>query len=152
MIPSKIFIGFGGNIENITIAASTLITRIATASPRPISATSFVLQSDKKNVEKIGFTINRVTHDFVYGNIIYAIYVYQIMSAVLSVRVRKELKEKAEQLGINIRDVVERALEEAIKEKEREEINDIARKIKELMKDVSEEEWVEAIRGERNER
>ena len=93
-----------------------------------------------------------MTHDFVYGNIIYAIYVYQIMSAVLSVRVRKELKEKAEQLGINIRDVVERALEEAIKEKEREEINDIARKIKELMKDVSEEEWVEAIRGERNER
>ena len=51
------------------------------------------------------------------------------MSVVLSVRVRKELKEK-----------------------EREEINDIARKIKELMKDVSEEEWVEAIRGERNER
>lgn len=93
-----------------------------------------------------------VTHDFVYGNIIYAIDVYQIMSVVLSVRVRKELKEKAEQLGINIRDVVEKALEEAIKEKEREEINDIARKIKELMKDVSEEEWVEAIRGERNER
>ncbi|MCQ4367176.1 MAG: type II toxin-antitoxin system CcdA family antitoxin [Sulfolobales archaeon] len=74
------------------------------------------------------------------------------MSVVLSVRVRKELKEKAEQLGINIRDVVEKALEEAINEKEREEINDIARKIKELMKDVSEEEWVEAIRGERNER
>jgi post-segregation antitoxin (ccd killing protein) len=74
------------------------------------------------------------------------------MSVVLSVRVRKELKEKAEQLGINIRDVVEKALEEAIKEKEREEINDIVRKIKELMKDVSEEEWVEAIRGERNER
>ncbi len=93
-----------------------------------------------------------VTHDFVYGNIIYAIDVYLIMSVVLSVRVRKELKEKAEQLGINIRDVVEKALEEAIKEKERAEINDIARKIKELMKDVSEEEWVEAIRGERNER
>jgi hypothetical protein len=74
------------------------------------------------------------------------------MSVVLSVRVRKELKEKAERLGINIRDVVEKALEEAIKEKEREEINGIARKIKELMKDVSEEEWVEAIRGERNER
>lgn len=47
------------------------------------------------------------------------------MSVVLSVRVRKELKEKAEQLGINIRDVVEKALEEAIKEKEREEITDI---------------------------
>lgn len=93
-----------------------------------------------------------ITHDFVYEIIIYAIDVYQIMSVVLSVRVRKELKEKAEQLGINIRDVVEKALEEAIKEKEREEINDIARKIKELMKDVSEEEWVEAIRGERNER
>jgi len=74
------------------------------------------------------------------------------MSVVLSVRVRKELKEKAEQLGINIKDVVEKALEDAIKEKEKEEINDIARKIKELMKDISEEEWVEAIREERNER
>jgi len=74
------------------------------------------------------------------------------MSVVLSVRVRKELKEKAEQLGISIRDVAEKALEEAIKEKEKEEINDIARKIKELIKDVSEKKWVEAIRGERNER
>ncbi|BDC17483.1 type II toxin-antitoxin system CcdA family antitoxin [Acidianus sp. HS-5] len=74
------------------------------------------------------------------------------MSTVLSVRVRKELKEKAEQLGIDIREVVEKALEEAIKEKEKEEIKELAMKIKELMKDVSEEEWVEAIREERNKR
>ena len=74
------------------------------------------------------------------------------MSTVISVRIRKELKEKAEKLGINIREVVEKALEEAIREKEREEVMEVARKIRELMKDVSEDEWVTLIREERYER
>ncbi|MDT7892603.1 MAG: type II toxin-antitoxin system CcdA family antitoxin [Thermoproteota archaeon] len=74
------------------------------------------------------------------------------MSDVLSVRVNKELKKKAKELGINIREVVEKALENAIKEKEKEEIKGIAMKIKELMKDVSEEDWVRAVRESRDER
>jgi antitoxin component of RelBE/YafQ-DinJ toxin-antitoxin module len=74
------------------------------------------------------------------------------MSEVLSVRVNKELKKKAKELGINIREVVEKALENAIKEKEKEEIKGIAMKIKELMKDVSEEDWVRAVRESRDER
>jgi antitoxin component of RelBE/YafQ-DinJ toxin-antitoxin module len=74
------------------------------------------------------------------------------MSDVLSVRVKKELKKKAKELGINIREVVEKALENAIREKEKEEIKGIAMKIKELMKDVSEEDWVRAVRESRDER
>ena len=74
------------------------------------------------------------------------------MSDVISVRVRKELKEKAEKLGINVRDVVEKALESAIEEKEKEDLRNLARSIKELMKDVSEDEWVEAVRRSRDER
>ncbi|BDB98554.1 type II toxin-antitoxin system CcdA family antitoxin [Saccharolobus caldissimus] len=74
------------------------------------------------------------------------------MSDVISVRVKKELKKKAEELGINIREVVEKALEEAIREKEKEELKDMAMKIKELMKDVSEDDWVRAVRESRDER
>ena len=55
-------------------------------------------------------------------------------------------------MGINIRDVVEKALEKAIEEKEKEELKKLAIDIKQLMKDVSEEEWVEAIRRSRDER
>ncbi|QXJ32112.1 type II toxin-antitoxin system CcdA family antitoxin [Saccharolobus shibatae] len=74
------------------------------------------------------------------------------MSDVISVRVKKELKKKAEELGINIREVVEKALEEAIKEKEKEELKNTAMKIKELMRDVSEDDWVRTVRESRDER
>ncbi|ADX82080.1 DUF4145 domain-containing protein [Sulfolobus islandicus] len=74
------------------------------------------------------------------------------MSDVISVRVKKELKKRAEELGINIREVVEKALEEAIREKEKEELKDIAMRIKELMRDVSEDDWVWAVRESRDER
>jgi len=62
------------------------------------------------------------------------------------------LKGKAEESGINIRDVVEKALEKAKEEKEKEELKKLASDIEESMKGVSEEEWVEAIRRSRDER
>jgi hypothetical protein len=74
------------------------------------------------------------------------------MSDVLSVRVAKELKRRAEELGINIREVVENALERAIEEREREELKGLANKIKELMRDVREEDWLNDVKGSRNER
>ena len=43
-------------------------------------------------------------------------------------------------------------MENAIREKEKEEIKDIAMKIKELMSDVSEDDWTTDIRESRNER
>jgi predicted transcriptional regulator len=74
------------------------------------------------------------------------------MSDVLSVRVAKELKRRADELGINIREVVENALERAIEEREREELKGLANKIKELMRDVREEDWLNDVKGSRNER
>ncbi|MUN29801.1 type II toxin-antitoxin system CcdA family antitoxin [Sulfuracidifex metallicus] len=74
------------------------------------------------------------------------------MSDVISVRVAKEIKKRAEELGINIRKVVEKALEDAIREKEKEEIKETVMKIKELMSDVSEDDWITDIRESRNER
>jgi len=48
--------------------------------------------------------------------------------------------------------VVEKALEKAKEEKEKEELKKLASDIEESMKGVSEEEWVEAIRRSRDER
>ena len=75
-----------------------------------------------------------------------------IMSDVISVRVSKELKKRAQELGINIREVVEKALDNAIREKEKEEIKETTMKIKELMRDVSEDDWIRDIKESRNER
>ncbi len=100
-------------------------------------------------------TIPRYCPDTAFAytkSIIYAFCVYANVSDVISVRVKKELKKKAEELGINIKEVVEKALDEAIKEKEKERLRETALKIKELMKDVNEEEWITVIRENRNER
>jgi hypothetical protein len=48
------------------------------------------------------------------------------------------------------REVVEKTLENAIREKEG--LKNLAMKIKELMKEVSEEDWVKAVRESRDER
>jgi post-segregation antitoxin (ccd killing protein) len=72
-------------------------------------------------------------------------------SVVLSVRVRRELKEEAERLGINIREVVERALEEEIRRVKMERLKMVIGEALKAM-DVSVEEWVEAIRESRLER
>jgi post-segregation antitoxin (ccd killing protein) len=72
-------------------------------------------------------------------------------SVVLSVRVRRELKEEAERLGINIREVVERALEEEIRRVKMERLKMVIGEALKAM-DVGVEEWVEAIRESRLER
>ncbi len=73
-------------------------------------------------------------------------------TVILTVRVRRELKERAERLGINIREVVERALEEAIEEKERERLRRMADELRELLSGISEEEVVRLIREDRDAR
>ena len=72
-------------------------------------------------------------------------------AAVLSVRVRRELKEEAERLGINLREVVERALEEEVKRAKAERMK---RFIEGALKsiDLKEEEWVKAVKESRLER
>jgi post-segregation antitoxin (ccd killing protein) len=72
-------------------------------------------------------------------------------TAVLSLRIRKELKEEAEKLNIDIRRVVEKALEEEIKRMKMERLR---RLIEEALKhmNVSVDEWVKAVKESRYER
>mgnify|MGYP001774015378 CR=1 FL=1 len=70
---------------------------------------------------------------------------------VLSVRVRRELKEEAERLGIKFRGLVERALEEEIKRVRAERIRSLVEEALRSM-DLGEEDWVNTVREVRRER
>ena len=70
-------------------------------------------------------------------------------SVVLSVRVRRELKEEAEKLGIDIRSVVERALEEAIRREKLRRLQEAFRRASEEFSRITLEEWVSAVREAR---
>ena len=72
-------------------------------------------------------------------------------TVVLSVRVRRELKEEAERLGVDIRAVVERALEEEIRRARLSRFKRLLDGALESM-DVSVKEWVRAVREARAER
>ena len=69
-------------------------------------------------------------------------------SVVLSVRVRRELKEEAERLGINIREVVERALEEAVRRAKRERLRRLIEEAERATR-LSFEEWAASVREDR---
>jgi len=68
----------------------------------------------------------------------------------LSVRVRRELKEEAMRLGIDIRSVVEKALEEEIR---KARVQRFKRLLETAVKssELSVEDWVESIRESRRE-
>ncbi len=70
-------------------------------------------------------------------------------SVVISVRVRKELKEEAERLGIDIRRVVEEALEEAVRREKLRRLSEAARAAAEELEKAGLEEWLEAVREAR---
>jgi len=74
-----------------------------------------------------------------------------VSTAVLSVRVRRELKEEAERLGIDVRRVVERALEEEVRRARRERLRRLIERGLSSM-DVSVEEWARAVREAREAR
>jgi len=88
----------------------------------------------------------RVVNFFVYAIL------YTKMSVVLSVRVRKELKEEAVRLGIDLRRVVERALEAEIDRRRRALLEEAVRTIVESMRGVSEEEFRQVIKRWRRRR
>ncbi len=73
------------------------------------------------------------------------------MSVVVSIRVRRELREEAKRLGIDLREVVERALEEEIKRRRRRELEEAIEDILRGMRRISEEEFREVIREWRRE-
>lgn len=69
---------------------------------------------------------------------------------VLSVRVRRELKEEALRLGIDVRSVIERALEEEVRRAKKEKFREL---LEEALKgcDITVEEWVRAVKETRRE-
>jgi len=71
---------------------------------------------------------------------------------VICVRIDKNLKEKAKELGINIKDVVEKALKEEIAKRKAEKIKKLAEKLSELMKNVTPEEFTRLVKETRYER
>ena len=71
---------------------------------------------------------------------------------VLSIRIRKDLKRQAEKLNINVKDVVEKALAEAIEQAKRERLKESINMLLLEMKGVSEEQWVRVVRECRRER
>ena len=73
-------------------------------------------------------------------------------TAVLSVRVRRELKEEAEALGLDVKSIVERALDEEVDKRRLQESRELAAEALDAMSEVSVEEWVRAVRETRHER
>lgn len=71
------------------------------------------------------------------------------MTAVLSVRVKKNLKKEAEKLGLDLRAAVEGVLEGLVAEK-KSNAQKIAKELRELM-NVKPQEWVNDVRETRNE-
>jgi hypothetical protein len=65
--------------------------------------------------------------------------------------IKEELKEEAERLGVNLREVVERALEDEVRRAKAERMKKL---IEEALKsmDLKEEEWVKAVKESRLER
>jgi hypothetical protein len=88
----------------------------------------------------------------VYAKFIYIDLYSSVSTTVISVRIRKELKRKARELGIDVREVVEKALEEAIRRREEEELIKTLEELRSLFSRISEKEWVDAVRKSRNER
>lgn len=69
-------------------------------------------------------------------------------TVVLSIRIKRELKEEVERMGIDVRSVVERALKEEVLRRRRERFRGVLENALKGM-DVSVEEWVRAVRESR---
>ena len=70
----------------------------------------------------------------------------------VSARIRRELYEKLKRYGVNVSDVIRRALEEEVRRREEEEVARMLDKAQEILARIPSEELVEAIRVSREER
>lgn len=80
------------------------------------------------------------------------VYSERMSTEVLSVRIRKDLKRQAEKLNIDVKTVVEMALAEAIEKAKRERLRESIKALLYQMKEISEDQWVEAVKECRRER
>ncbi|MEM1986567.1 MAG: DUF4145 domain-containing protein [Nitrososphaeria archaeon] len=71
---------------------------------------------------------------------------------VLSVRISKELKEEVQKLNINIKEVIEKAIIDAIEQAKKKKIEEAINGLLPEMEKVSEEQWVRDVKECRRER
>jgi len=71
---------------------------------------------------------------------------------VISVRVRRKLKEEVEELGLDVRSIVEEALEKEVAKRRLQRLRQLVNESLEDMKQVAPSDWVEAVREARRER
>jgi len=71
------------------------------------------------------------------------------LTEVLSVRVKKSLKDEAEKLGVDLKVAVEQLLEDLVAEK-KSKAQRVAQELSSLM-DVKAEEWVNDVKATRHE-
>jgi len=74
------------------------------------------------------------------------------MSSVISVRIKRDLKEEVEMAGINIRDVIEKALSEELEKRRREEFKNALEEVLKGMRGIDVEEFTKAIKESRSKR
>jgi post-segregation antitoxin (ccd killing protein) len=74
------------------------------------------------------------------------------MSEIVTVRVKKSLKEKARKYKINVSQVVREALEDEVKKREDEELLHAVSEMKVLLQKIPDEEIVKNIRESRDQR
>jgi len=84
-----------------------------------------------------------------YRQCVYIIALVYTVTEVLSVRVRKSLKDEAEKLGVDLKVAVEQVLEELVSEKKKK-AQRVAKELSGLM-DVNAEEWVNDVKATRHE-
>ena len=73
-------------------------------------------------------------------------------TAILTIRVKKNLKEKAKKLKINISKTLRSALEEEIKKREEQELSKALMDIKDILQKIPDQEIVKTIRESRDQR
>jgi plasmid maintenance system antidote protein VapI len=71
------------------------------------------------------------------------------LTEVLSVRVKKSLKDEAEKLGVDLKVAVEQLLEDLVAEK-KSKAQKVAKELSSLM-DIKADEWVNDVKATRHE-
>ncbi len=71
------------------------------------------------------------------------------MSATISVRVPKELKEELARYGVEVSEVTRRALQEEVERRRMQELREAAEELGEALEGIPDEEIVERIREDR---
>ncbi|MEM0011025.1 MAG: ribbon-helix-helix protein, CopG family [Candidatus Geothermarchaeota archaeon] len=67
----------------------------------------------------------------------------------VSAKVPRELREKAAKLGINVNQLIRKALEEEVRRREREHLKDMAQEVSLILSKVSAEDIVKIVKEDR---